>query len=333
LLRFEYFKNNWLDVSNLLVDKGHLNVTLTANFFDNLRFDESSLSNYKKNAAINLMNMLGSKPALCFSGGIDSQATWHCFNEAGIDIEVYCLKFKHDLNKQDIEHAILFAEQNNIKLNIIEIDIIQFLSRENADYAKKYKSLSPHFNTHYKLCNILLSKGYTGFVCGGGAPLLSTKHIHYASNYNKNFLNYINYSQISDVLCQGNFLGYDPYLAWAIAILTPVFDNDIYGSTLNKEERDRLEYQRYLEKIKGYKKIGFDIIPQTKKFTGFELVKNELEKIYGDGWAFEKKYRDPLRLICPEYAVNINFDNELIAKIESLYTKNFTTGYRASSGI
>ncbi len=333
MLQFEYFYNNWLDVSNLVNDDPNITVDLNKNFFESLCFDTDSLKTYRINAVHKLLPMLGSKPALCFSGGIDSQATWQCFNEAGIDIDVYTLIFKNELNKQDSDHAIFFADKNNIKLNIIEIDIMNFLSRENADYGKKYKSLSPHFNTHYKLCDILISKGYTGFVCGGGSPLLSNNVSTWASNYNQNFLNYINYSEISGVLCQGNFLGFDPYLAWAISLQTPSFINELFGKELTQEDRHSLEYQRYLEKIQGYTRSGFNLIPQDKKYTGFELVKVELEKRYGDGWAFEKKFRYPLLTFNKNYPIKIKFDDSVIETIFDLNREKSTTGDIASTGI
>ena len=50
----------------------------------------------------------------------------------------------------------------------------------------------------------------------------------------------------------------------------------------------------YLQKVIGYKRIGFDIIQQDTKYTGFEKVKELIEEQSGDGWAFERKFRDPL---------------------------------------
>lgn len=335
MLRFEYFYDNWLDVSNYVHDIPDQSVTLNPDFFKSLRFDDVSLTQYRIDAVKRLTPMLGDKPALCFSGGIDSQATWQCFNEAGYDIDVYTLVFKDDLNKQDVDHAILFAKKHNINLQFVEIDIINFLSRENSEYSKIYKSLSPHFNTHYRLCDILRSRGYTSFVCGGGSPLLTDDMSQWVSNYSQNFLNYINYSEISGVFCQGNFLGFDPYLAWALSIFTPVFSNEVYSHSNNlyKDDRDRLEFQRYHEKVQGYKNIGFDIIPQTKKYTGFELVKDKLEVMYGDGWAFEKMFRFPLRTHVKEMVVKINIKDDTIDIIRRLNREKSTSCLDTSTGI
>lgn len=333
MLRFEYFYDNWLDVSNFVHHKPCLNVTLKSSFFDSLKFDLVSFKEYRIGAVEKLLPMLGSRPALCLSGGIDSQATWQCFNEAGIDIDTYVLVFKNELNKQDVDHAIKFAAYKNINLNFIEIDILNFLSRENADYSKKYKSLSPHFNTHYKLCDILKSKNYTGFVCGGGSPLLTADVSEWMSNYSQNFLNYINYSQVTDTLCQGNFLGFDPKLAWAISIMTPIFTHEKYGGFMNHAERLQAEYQRYKEKVMGYKATGFDILPQHTKYTGFELVKEKLEEMYGDGWAFEKFYRFPLKTYAEQIDIKINLDDSLIKKIKQLNLKCTGSSVDAPTGI
>jgi hypothetical protein len=332
-LRFEYYHNNWLDVSNYVNFHAELNVNLDTEFFDSLRFDADSLKTYKIDAVNKLLPSLGSKPAICFSGGIDSQITWHCFNEANIDIDVYVLVFKDDLNIQDVSHAMKFADKHKFKINYIEIDVLNFLSRENAEYGKKYKSLSPHFNTHYKLCDILRSKGYTGFVCGGGTPLLTENVSLWGNNYSQNFLNYINYSEISETFCQGNFLGFYPHLAWAVTLLTPSFINETYGKDLNLSERFELESQRYKEKIQGYTNSKFDVIPQKQKYTGFELIKDKLQSDYGDGWAFEKFYRYPLRAYAPDIRMIFKFDQSVVEKIKQLNLKNTRPGFCSPSGI
>ncbi len=334
--QFNFYHDNWIDIESYIglnISNCHLPVNLKSEFFESLQLDHDSLKRYRIDAAIKCREYMGSKPAICFSGGIDSQATWQCFNEAGIDIDVYTLAFKHGLNSQDVEHAIKFAKEKNFEIKLIEIDIINFLSRENYDYSTKYKSLSPHFNTHYKLCDMLISKGYTGFVCGGGGPILSDIVSLWCSNYSQNFLNYIHYSLAANVYCQGNFLGFYPKLAWAIGLLTPILHNELYGKDLNKETRDLVEYQRYLEKIQGYTLAGFDIIPQEKKYTGFELVKDKLEEIYNDGWAFEKLYRMPLREQVKEIKVFFDFEDDIVDMIKKLNVENSRPSLDSATGI
>jgi hypothetical protein len=336
LSQFNFYHDEWIDVKPYIGLNNYecrLPVNLKPEFFESLQLDAESVRRYRIEAAIKCYASMGSKPALCFSGGIDSQATWQCFNEAGIDIDVYTLVFKDGLNTQDVEHAVRFAKERNFELKLIEIDIINFLSRENYDYSIKYKSLSPHFNTHYKLCDMLISKGYTGFVCGGGGPILSDITHLWCVNYSQNFLNYIHYSLASGVYCQGNFLGFYPQLAWAIGLFTPILHNELYGTDLNQEERNIVEYQRYLEKIHGYTLTGFNIIPQEKKYTGFELVKEKLEEIYGDGWAFEKLYRMPLRDLVKEIKVLFDFDDGIIDLIKKLNIEKSRPSLNAPAGI
>lgn len=298
LSQFNFFQNEWLDCheildANLLTNVGHLYVNLSKSFFESLRFDTDSLKQYRIKAAVDCYEHLGTKPALCISGGVDSQCAWQSFYDAGIEIDVWTLKFDNDLNMHDFNDAINFANSRNIKLNILELDVLNFLSRENYEYGIKYKSQSPHFNTHYKMCNMLVSKGYTGIICGGSAPLMNEGTEDFLSNYNANFLNYINYSNVSGIYCQGNFLGFSPHLAWAISLLTSK-SNFKQKEFFDQELRNQIESERYNNKIVGYKKAGFNVIPQQQKYTGFELVKKHLEEKTSDGWTFEKLYRHPL---------------------------------------
>lgn len=299
--QFKFFHDDWLDVSELLSDK-----TGTIDFFVNLdesfinNFDLKDLPIYRAEAAVKVYDEFGPKLALCFSGGVDSQCMIQCFIEAGIPFDVFALKFKDDLNKQDIDHAIKYCKTFNIKLNIIEIDVLRFLSRHNFEYGMKYLSASPHFNVHYKMFDILREQGYDSVVTGGNTFLFSDKKNYFLPNYNRNTMNFINYSNISGFKCQGNFLGYYPKLAWAISLLTPHVSNYIgHQSFLNQDERKYWEQLRYLQKIRGYHRAGFKIIPQNQKYTGFELVKKHLELKTGDGWTFEKLYRHPLeKILC-----------------------------------
>lgn len=333
--QFKFFHDDWLDFVELFPNNSastyrylpssvKLKINLDKEFFENLRFDESSLKKYRIDAAINCAETLGKKPALCFSGGIDSQALVQCFNEANIDIDIFTLEFTNNLNSHDIDDAKKYAKEKNIKINFVPLDILNFLSRENFTYGEKYLSLSPHFNTHYKLCDMLIKEGYTGFVFGGIPPMLTHNLCDWDANYSGNVLNYINYTRKSKVMCQGNFLGFYPHLAWAIALLTDIQEFEQPGVLLTDQERKFHELIRYKNKINGYKKAGIDIIPQEKKYTGFELVKKHLEEKTGDGWTFERLYRFPLEnKLGPSNVVKLFFDaNNEIQELLKLINLN-----------
>ena len=123
--QFKFFYDNWLKVDDLFeVPDPKLNVNLSVEFFKNLKFDEQSLKSYRIEAAQESCKMLGPKPALCLSGGIDSQAMVSCWKEADLNFEVFTLVFEDDLNMHDVECARNYCDNRGIKLNEIKIDAI-----------------------------------------------------------------------------------------------------------------------------------------------------------------------------------------------------------------
>ena len=171
LSHFKAFYNDWLDCSGMINETGKDHtVNLSTDFFTSLKFDDESLRQYRIDAAIRCAETLGDRPALCLSGGIDSQAMVQCWREANLNFDVIILTFKNDLNPQDSNHAKLYCKENDIKYIEIELDVVSFLIRENMEIGEKYRLCSPQFATHYKLAEILFSKGYTGVCYGGATP-------------------------------------------------------------------------------------------------------------------------------------------------------------------
>lgn len=336
---FKPFYNEWLDYRPLFAQRLYsdcnkfleLPVLLDVDFFKNLKFDDQSLTTYRIQAAERVANTLGNNIALCFSGGIDSQCMIQSFLEAKIDFKIYALKFKDNLNDQDVEHAKLFCRENNLELNEIEFDVIKFLTRENFDYGVKYLSCSPHFNVHYKLFDILANLGHTGVCCGGIAPYKQTEG--YGVNFTRNPFNFINYSNISNFPAQGSFLSFSPELAYALCFLTEPFDYQMKYLSANVFT-DHTQ-NRYLNKISAYKKAGYKIIPQDTKYTGFEKVKDYFRDKTKDGWSFEKLFRFPLEkeLNVNDYKTKFEFLPEVKTYIKELEVNNFPSCSFSSSGI
>jgi len=332
LLPFKAFYNDWLDCSGMINETGEDHtLNLPIDFFTNLKFDNISLRQYRIDAAIHCAEALGNKPALCLSGGIDSQAMVQCWKEAELDFDVIILTFKNNLNVQDSNHAKLYCEKNNIKYIEIEFDIISFLTRENMDIGEKYRLCSPHFTTHYKLAEILFSKGYTGVCYGGATPY---NHLEeYGFNFSQNPFHFLKVSSKFEGIFQGSFLSFYPQLAWSIAFLTDKFVEDvIVNKEHNKmriwEDEQRMNHIRYLQKITGYQRAGLTVIPQETKYTGFELVKKYFQDLTGDGWTFEKRFRYPLTLRFNKdmhnYKLNLNLDQQSV--ISSVYSNVLRTG-------
>lgn len=320
---FKPYYNDWLDITSLFSDNADskfnlLKVNLDINFFKNLRFDKDSLKSYRINAALKSSEVLGNKPALCFSGGVDSQAMLQCWLESGLKFDVYTLVFTNGFNDMDYELARNICNKVGVKLKEIEIDVIKFLNFYNYDYATKYNSASPHFNVHYKLFDIIKSYGHTGVCAGGDVPYKNLSDNSWGNNFSKSPNNFYEYANINQYPTIGNFLGYTPELAWITAIMTlPAYypnkhsqwvDNTTYWA-VNAGESIISDYEkrRYLQKCSGYRNTGFDIIEQKEKYTGFEKVKKFLENLTGNGWEFENRYRHNIQKMLKFRPVNSQF--------------------------
>lgn len=339
---YNHFYKNWLVCSIFEQTKEYLDINLDIDFFNNLCFDDDSIKQYRLDAAKYCAETLGDKPALCISGGADSQAMVQCFYEAGYNFDVYILAFKNDLNIQDVGHARQYCAENGIKLYELDFDILSFLSRENFDYGCRYECPSPHFNTHFKMFDILRSMGYTSVVCGGNVPLqrsTTDNQVIWGGGYSRNVMSFIKYTEVSGFLAQGNFLSFYPQLAWVTSILTPRSENFKLG-IISKSDPSYEDIKlgaklTYDAKIIGYNRAGFNIIPQETKYTGFELIKKYYESVTGDGWSFEKKFRYPLERELLKYGYaepKINLDYKIKEKIDSLYNKYLLSG-DSSTGI
>ena len=166
------FYNDWLDMSGMKAGNGiDHTMNLDVDFFEKLTpFNDAKLKQWRIEAAQRCAETLGPFPALCFSGGVDSQAMLHCWAEADLEAHVIIFTFKDGLNKQDCEHAKQYCQKFDIPYREVEFDIVSFLTRDNADVTTKYGNISPHFNTHYRFIEILTHMGYTGVCFGGQAP-------------------------------------------------------------------------------------------------------------------------------------------------------------------
>lgn len=82
---------------------------------------------------------------IMFSGGIDSEVVVRNFLELGVSFKVSILQYKNNLNLHDIAYAVVFCDQHNIKYDIIELDIVNFLENDAYDYAAKTQCCHPHY--------------------------------------------------------------------------------------------------------------------------------------------------------------------------------------------
>jgi len=326
LLSTDFFYQDWLEykLDTPVSNKKLLPVKLSDSFFDELAFDNVSLSQYRIDAARLVSKSLGDNPALCLSGGVDSQSMILCWLEAGLKFDVITCIFNNDLNNHDVETAFEFGRLHNLTVKTIPLNVTQFLSRENIEYAIKYKSASPHFNVHYKLFNILRDMGYSG-VCCGGVALYRDRGI-WGNNLIHNIFNFINYVKESHFPVQGSFLSYYPHLSWAIGLLTKELNTNHSGSR-GDDAFVPLFNSRYLNKVEGYKRAGLNVISQKEAYTGFEKVKEYYASITKDGYEFEKRFRIPLEdmhklFVHRGEGIELDLTDMQKEKISSIYSNN-----------
>lgn len=242
--------------------------------------DQLSLEEACKLAISSLPKTIGERPAICFSGGIDSQTVIDTFLIAGVTPNVVVFKFIDDFNEPDVSLAIKFCESRNIVPHIIEFDVIRFLNNRLLEFATKYKISSPQFAVHLYLSGELQKLGYTSAIFGGNNLFRLQDGSWYIPE--KEELDWCYYSEQINFPILGNFWLQD----WRLSLKATLF---MEGFT----PKDKIV--NYQAKVNGYRKMGYDIIPQDQKYNGFESVKKYYEEMTGDGWAFELQFRIPLK--------------------------------------
>jgi len=294
--------------------------------------DPDDIWKYSIDTVNALLPNLGEKPAVCLSGGVDSQVMVDCFIRAGVSFDIVIMRFFHDLNWHDIKTAIEFCATRKLSYTFIDIDVIEFLSRDLIAFSDKYDVSSPQFATHFKMFEKLQELGYTSAVCGGNTLLNTDDGWVYPTTKEQN--DWRSFSERSGFYVMGDFLSYHWKFSIAFSCYLEksiIIDNTKINLLSNVTNHDSLVSDRYKVKVSGFMSAGFDIIPQTAKFTGFEEVKEKIKDFdSGDGWAFEKRFRFPLRLKNPTPNVNkFQLSNEQKIALDALYDR--CVGSRQSS--
>jgi hypothetical protein len=95
------------------------------------------------------------------------------------------------------------------------------------------------------------------------------------------------------------------------------------------ENEQKAIAKKYDAKLIGYRRVGFDLVPQPQKYTGFELVKDYFAEKTGDGWAFETQFRLPLTRMNggiynkDQHVYKINLSASQVRALDSIYLKHF----------
>lgn len=114
---------------------------------------------------------LGSKFSLFYSGGTDSEIVLRLLLKIGKPPDLFFIRFKNGLNHQDYTIATQVSESLGIKLNVIDVDIIDFFkSGEAWDLASEMQcSQIAYLNVYNQIKKIGMP------TIMGGEPLLKRK--------------------------------------------------------------------------------------------------------------------------------------------------------------
>ena len=198
---------------------------------------------------------------LFVSGGIDSQAMLYAWKTSKHPFNAYTFRYNQTYNIHDIQTLFLFCEQENIPYTIVDFDYLKFLEEEYDSIAMRYQCSSPQISMHIKMATM-----FTGTNVFSGNFLLSNSAL-----LSHAILGLYRYSRTSE----GKntipyFFLHTPELAYCIS----GFQQDNQD---NFDEIDKLEEPGYPRKLRIYNLVGFPVIPQEQKFTGFERFKEHYD--------------------------------------------------------
>ena len=195
---------------------------------------------------------------LFVSGGIDSQAMLYAWKTSNHPFNVYTFRYNQTYNIHDIKTLFLFCERESIPYTIVDFDYFKFLEEEYDGIAKKYKCSSPQISMHIKMANM-----FTGTNVFSGNFLLQESAV-----LTHAILGIYRYSRTSE---GKNTIPY-------FFLHTPELAYSMHGFKQdNFDKINELEKLGYRRKARVYNLVGFPVMPQEQKFTGFEKFKEHYD--------------------------------------------------------
>jgi len=254
------------------------------------------------------------------SGGIDSQ--FLCLMLCKLKIPFHALTFKYDndFNDWEVDSAIKFCQEHNIKHYIKDFNLLDFFeSGEYEYYTDLAECASPQYATFFKMytltnADIILVDGCPPVVLLDDIDLNIVEagkwvdlkdHSIKKEHYGVQTIGEHNYP----IICYGANAAIGSQLRFIEKIKQPCITNLCYYSPkiLLEGCNKVIEYQKeckikdpnvwpyYTEKNKLYK-IAYDIdLPNRKDQTGFEKVKKHYKEKYNENDKFNKLFRYPLQ--------------------------------------
>lgn len=200
---------------------------------------------------------------LMVSGGIDSQAMLYAWKMFGFKYRPTCVIYNNGLNDHDYSTLIKFAKKIDTTINFINFDLLNFYKTEYHQYALKYQCSSPQITAYLKMTEGLPGTViYSGSLIGNGFIYNNVQHALTLESTNRSLIPF--------------FLLYTPELA--------------YSNVKIRKEIQCSDPYKY--RVTSYHKLGFPVIPQEKKLSGFEKVKDYYDQEYSKlvDWKIKAKY-------------------------------------------
>jgi hypothetical protein len=188
---------------------------------------------------------------LMLSGGMDSQIMLWCWLNSSIPFHPVSVKYvgapeyKEVLNDHDLVELEQFANNHNVQIDYKYFDIINFLENNLENYAIKYQCTSPQLCTHMCMSEQLIE-----------GTIIFSGNFAIDFGYNYTILGLKRYAETSGRSIIPFFLLHDPELAGLVKYVS------------GKEKKYSIK------KCEEYTNLGAPVIPQPKKQTGFEVIKD-----------------------------------------------------------
>ena len=191
---------------------------------------------------------------LICSGGVDSQAMILAWLRSGVEFTVVAGRYNGGMNDHDLENLWLLQKREGFEVQVLDLDILAFHENELSDWAKRYQCTSPHILTHMYICSQIPK----GTVISSGNYVLKNGALG-GNTYMTFGLH--RYARLSGQSVVPHFWMHDQDLMPAFEVVRRKILNlsDVRGDYEFKCELFRLS--------------GYDIIPQIKKYNGFEKIK------------------------------------------------------------
>ena len=197
---------------------------------------------------------------LMLSGGIDSQAMLWAWHNSGHKFNTLSARYNHDLNSHDLTTLEKFSSQHQIPITFVNFDLFDFLENEYDKWATEYNCSSPQICAYMKISSLAHSgtRIFSGnYIVNSDVPVDYT------------LLGIKRYSEITNIPIIPFFFLATPEIAYSFVKIVKPAPSITYD-----------ENSDYMNDIMSYQQGGYPVIPQKRKYTGFENVKDYYDQHY-----------------------------------------------------